>query len=128
VLFMSGCNEEVIRNKGVLHTGVAYPPKPFGPAERAAKVQDVMAEARKKTIPVVDEEAAIRGLFEARLGTKYRILAASDGKEALRKLADAREVDLVMPNQEGIETIRAPREKHSGMRIFAMSEAFDGQC
>jgi DNA-binding NarL/FixJ family response regulator len=35
--------------------------------------------------------------------------------------------DLVMPEQEGIETIRALRKEAPGVRIVAMSGAFGGQ-
>jgi CheY-like chemotaxis protein len=36
-------------------------------------------------------------------------------------------LDLVMPEQEGIETITAMRKELPGIRIVAMSGAFEGQ-
>ena len=59
------------------------------------------------------------------------MIEAGDGKQALR-LAHSEQVDLVitdlvMPEQEGIETIRALRQQLPGVRIIATSGAFNGQ-
>jgi CheY-like chemotaxis protein len=59
------------------------------------------------------------------------VIEAADGKQALEE-ALARQVDLVitdlvMPEQEGIETVRALRQDMPGVGIIAISGAFDGQ-
>ena len=131
-LFVSGYSSEVISRRGVLDSGLEYLPKPFGPAALAAKVREVLGEPKHHTILVVDDEEGVRHLFEELLGNKYRVLLASDGRQALQIMDDAQDVDLVitdlvMPNKEGIETIREMRRKYAGMRIIAMSGAFDGQ-
>jgi CheY-like chemotaxis protein len=86
-----------------------------------------------KTILVVDDEDAIRELFQDLLSAAgYQVLVASDGRQAVDLLRrgmtpDLLITDLVMPNQEGIETIQAVRQQFPKMKIIAMSGAFGGQ-
>ncbi|HXY25863.1 MAG TPA: response regulator [Candidatus Acidoferrum sp.] len=133
VLYMSGYNEDIVSHRGVLEVGVEYLTKPFAPETLAAKVREVLAgPAERQTILVVDDEEGIRNLFQDLLGSSYRVLLASDGAEALKIIRRAEPLDLVitdlvMPNQEGIETIQALRKQHAKMRIIAMSGAFEGQ-
>jgi two-component system response regulator VanR len=81
---------------------------------------------------VADDDEDVRTILAWYLSKAgYDVLKAADGRDALKLLAAHPEVrlaliDLVMPNQEGIETIRAIR-KQGGVRIIAMSGAFDGQ-
>ena len=81
---------------------------------------------------VADDDEDVRTILAWYLSQEgYDVLKAADGRDALKLLAAHPEVrvaliDLVMPNQEGIETIRAIR-KRGGVRIIAMSGAFDGQ-
>ena len=132
VVSASGYSGEIISHRGVLESGVEYLQKPFGPAALAAKVCEVLLQEEPRTIPVEEDEDRVRHLFEGLLGRRYRVLVASDGREAMKILSGAEEVDLVitdlvMPNQDGIETIRVRREGHWGMRIIAMSGAFERQ-
>jgi DNA-binding NarL/FixJ family response regulator len=48
-------------------------------------------------------------------------------KEARSGRADLVITDLVMPEQEGMETVRALRKELPGIGIIAMSGAFGGQ-
>jgi CheY-like chemotaxis protein len=61
----------------------------------------------------------------------YEVIEAADGKQALKDARDGRVdlviTDLAMPEQEGIETIRALRKDVPGIGIIAMSGAFGGQ-
>jgi CheY-like chemotaxis protein len=90
-------------------------------------------ESGPQTILVVDDEDSIRGLFRELLTAQgYRVVVASDGRQACEMLRqgvilDLVITDLVMPNQEGIETIRAIREQFPGVRILAISGAFGGK-
>ena len=58
-----------------------------------------------------------------RLG--HQVTLATDGREALRwaelEKFDVVISDIVMPNQEGLETIKLLRRMHPGLRIVAMS-------
>jgi CheY-like chemotaxis protein len=80
---------------------------------------------------VVDDDAAVRDLVAAMLETGgYRVAVASNGREALSLLAsEGFEVivtDLVMPEQEGIETIKLIRRDYPAVKVIAMSGAFGG--
>ncbi len=88
-------------------------------------------ESRAARVLVVDDDAAVRDLVAAILETGgYQVAVASNGREALSMLADEGfEVivtDLVMPEQEGIETIKLIRRDYPSVKVIAMSGAFGG--
>jgi CheY-like chemotaxis protein len=85
-----------------------------------------------KRILIVDDEAPIRQLLVDYLGEMgYETAEACNGLDALAKLRTfAPELiilDLVMPEQEGIETIHEIRLTHKDLKIIAVSGAFAGQ-
>jgi CheY-like chemotaxis protein len=85
-----------------------------------------------KRILIVDDEAPIRQLLTEFLGgLGYETAQACNGLDALQKLKTADPgliiIDLVMPEQEGIETIREIRITHKDLKIIAVSGAFAGQ-
>ena len=133
VLYMSGYPEAVIAQQGILDAGVEYLNKPFTPEGLARKVRSVLGEARPAAkVLVVDDDPSVRGLFTTILrGGGYDVTVACDGEEA-QKILPSRSfdlviTDLVMPNREGIETIRAIRKSHPGVRIIAVSGAYGGR-
>jgi hypothetical protein len=80
---------------------------------------------------VVDDDEGIRSFFAKVLEDGgYQVIAVCDGAEAQTRLEtdsfDLVIMDLVMPNAEGIETIRAIRQTRPGLRLIAVSGAFDG--
>ena len=83
-------------------------------------------------IVVADDDAPLRRLLAMTLSRAgYDVLEASDGRRAL-ELCRTHTVallltDLVMPEQEGLETIRELRAELPGVQIIAMSGAFDGR-
>ena len=60
----------------------------------------------------------------------YEVIEAADGKQALKEARAAHVglviTDLVMPKQEGIETIRALRKEMPGVGIIAITGKFEG--
>ena len=81
---------------------------------------------RAKTVLVVDDDLELlRRLVEGLTQAGYRVDAAVDGRQAFRRvLAGAPDVvviDIIMPTQEGIETIVAIRAVRPDTRIVAMS-------
>lgn len=83
-----------------------------------------------KSILVVDDHEEIRILLRDILEEHgYEVFEAADGKEALAKsqlLAfDLLITDLIMPEREGIETIRAMRSAKPELRILAISGAVE---
>lgn len=78
------------------------------------------------TILVVDDDEAFRSVLRRTLvRAGYDVLEAADGAAALKTLSGARVelviTDIIMPNMEGIETIRALRRTYPHLGIVAMS-------
>jgi PAS domain S-box-containing protein len=132
VLYVSGYTADVIGREGVLDAGVAYLPKPFTPAQLSLKVREVLGQPNTAgKILVMDDDDAVRGLLQQALSDAgYEVLSARDGQEGMRLVAkhpfDLVLTDLVMPDREGIETIRELRRDYPAIRIIAMSGAMDG--
>jgi CheY-like chemotaxis protein len=86
------------------------------------------------SILVVDDEPGVRATLEEVLELDgHSVVIAADGREGCQVLERTPSVglvliDLVMPNQEGIETIKQIRQTHPHVGIIAMSGAFGGQC
>jgi CheY-like chemotaxis protein len=77
-------------------------------------------------ILVVDDDDAFRSMLRRTLQRAgYDVVEATDGKAALEALSGAMVdlviTDIVMPNMEGIETIRALRRSYPQLKIIAMS-------
>jgi PAS domain S-box-containing protein len=132
VLFMSGYADDAVMHHGVLEEGTESIPKPFSPDQLAIKVREVMgAPKRRARILVADDEAGVRSFLRTVLeDSGYEVIEATDGKQALKQAraggVDLAIMDLVMPEQEGIETIRALRRDVPGVGIIAISGAFGG--
>lgn len=79
----------------------------------------------------MDDEAAVRRFLRFVLEPAgYTLMEAADGNSAVRLLeaghADLVITDLVMPGQEGLETIRILRQRFPAVRIIALSGARAG--
>ena len=131
-LLMSGYTGEVILSRGLLDPETEYLQKPFTPEALARSVRKALASARSGgKVLVVDDDEGIRSFFAKVLEDGgYQVIAVCDGAEAQTRLEtdsfDLVIMDLVMPNAEGIETIRAIRQTRPGLRLIAVSGAFDG--
>ena len=133
VLFMSGYTDDTIVHHGVLEKDAEFIQKPFSPDQLAIKVREMLvAPDRPARIVVADDEAGVRGFLRTVLeDAGYEVMEAANGKQALKEARAGRVdlviTDLVMPEQEGIETIRALRKDVAGIGIIAISGAFGGQ-
>jgi len=83
-----------------------------------------------ETILVVDDEPALRELArEILLDASYRVLTASDGKDALDKLAynkvDLILSDVIMPNMDGYQLAQYVKEHYPNMKI-QLTSGFSG--
>ncbi|MCS7042983.1 MAG: response regulator [Bryobacteraceae bacterium] len=90
-----------------------------------------MEERSTRRILVVDDDPGVREVIRSMLESAgYSVLCAENGKEALRILrgtpVDLILTDLVMPEQEGIETIKTLRREYPELKVIAMSGAFGG--
>jgi PAS domain S-box-containing protein len=132
VLLMSGYADEASLPSGEA-AELAYIQKPFTPESLARKVRHVLdARPVSGRILVVDDEAEIRKLLRQFLEhSGYQVAEASNGRQAVAEVESGGVVlvitDLVMPEKEGIETIREMRQRHRDVKIIAMSGAFGGR-
>jgi hypothetical protein len=133
VIFMSGYTDDTIVHHGVLEEDAEFIQKPFSPDQLAIKVREVlMAPVVPARIVVADDEAGVRSFLRTVLEDGgYQVIEATNGKEALEEVraggVDLVITDLVMPEQEGLETIRALRKDAAGIGIIAISGAFGGR-
>jgi len=133
VLLMSGYTDHVTEINGVLDDRVHFIEKPFSPEELARRVRAVLGPPSPVArILVADDEAGVRAFLRAVLEQGgYEVIEAANGKQALEEARAGRVdlvlTDLVMPEQEGIETIQALRKDVAGIGIIAMSGAFGGE-
>jgi len=132
VLCMSGYTESGVVQQGILEAGQNFISKPFQPQELVSKVRKVLAAKPSAVkVLVVDDDAQVLSFLSSLLeGEGYRVFQAADGKQALAKcredLPDLVITDLVMPEQEGLETIHAMRRDWPQIRVIAMSGALGG--
>jgi YesN/AraC family two-component response regulator len=78
------------------------------------------------TILIIDDEPAMRLAIREHLKRRgHDVLEASNGRRGMDLLESERVdlviTDIIMPEQEGVETIQAIRKHHPGMRVIAMS-------
>lgn len=84
-------------------------------------------------ILVVDDEFTVRMILKKTLAyAGYTVISVASGDEALELLASVRFhlviIDLVMPGQDGIETILALRSRDPELSIIAMSGGGSAGC
>jgi CheY-like chemotaxis protein len=77
-------------------------------------------------ILIVDDDPAVRDSIATILGLDaHEVMQAKDGLECERaverRMPDLIILDIFMPQQEGIETIRSLRRRHRDVRILAIS-------
>lgn len=82
---------------------------------------------RKKRILVIDDDCAIRlMLCETLRDCGYEVMTAANGNLGLESIRidgapDLVITDIIMPQKEGLETIRDIRLLHPNIRVIAMS-------
>jgi PAS domain S-box-containing protein len=134
VLLMSGYSESAVPQQGLLEAEMGYLQKPFTPELLAEKVREVLGPHRdvKGTILIVDDDDSIRRLLRYSLTSDgYAVMEAGNGRQAMQQITQNADIDLmitdlVMPEQEGIETIRMVRKVRPDLKVIAMSGAAGG--
>jgi len=106
--------------------------KPFTPKSLSRKIREVLSTPlTSQSILVADDDNEIRALLRSILEDEgYRVYTAENGKRATAILKETpiqlMLTDLVMPEQEGMETIVQARRDHPSLKIVAVSGAFAG--
>jgi CheY-like chemotaxis protein len=133
VLYMSGHPESVIGDQRAADEGALFLQKPFGPEQLTTVLRRLLGSSGKKTrVLLVDDDHAVRRLLRRVLTSGgYDVTEACDGKQATtavqQQAFDLVITDLVMPEQEGLETITQIRKRFPAMKIIAVSGAFGGR-
>jgi DNA-binding response OmpR family regulator len=104
-----------------------YIVKPFDRKELLSKLKACEKGAPNKVL-VVDDDSSMTGLLAGALKQEgYAVNIASDGREALKELAqnkpDILFLDLMMPNMSGFDVLQAIDKdpKLQGTRVFVMT-------
>lgn len=89
------------------------------------------AKSRQIRILVADDDAGVREVVRAMLeSVGFSVDLATNGREAVSMLEsgeyDLIMTDLVMPEKEGIATIKEIRQSFPDVKVIAMSGAFGG--
>ena len=90
-------------------------------------------QGKQQSILIIDDEEAIRDYLNAFLNQAgYRVLEADNGITALQVLmheqVDIIITDLVMPEKEGIETIKEIKQLYPLCMVIAMSGSVFGSA
>ena len=85
-----------------------------------------MKNAVSTRLLVIDDDNLVRAALTDMLQTAgFEVVAASNGRRGLELLettpVDAVITDILMPEQEGLETIREARQRFPDIRILAIS-------
>jgi two-component system, cell cycle sensor histidine kinase and response regulator CckA len=129
-LLMSGYGEMAAGTAG---PDVPLLQKPFTPEALSRAVRETLGQRRSEgSILLVEDDPGVRRLLASMLERAgFEVTESGDGRQAMEKLRqlpqlDLMITDLVMPEQEGLETIRLARQQYPNLKIIAISGAFGG--
>ncbi len=105
--------------------------KPYSGGSLLKQVASVLERTSRPAVLIVDDDAMVRKLLRATFeDSGYEVLEAVDGRDALAQVGrhpiKLVITDLVMPEKDGMETIKALRQSHPDVKILAISGAFGG--
>src|SRR6185503_18702227 len=108
VLYVSG-SDSVLPANGSARSRRAHLQKPFTGDALLRSIREVLDMPREASVVIADDDPAIRKLLADILRTSgYHVLEAANGKQAAehirREHVDLLVTDLIMPDQEGIQT------------------------
>jgi CheY-like chemotaxis protein len=132
VIYTSGYTDHALLTRSTLQHDTPFLQKPYSRASLLTQVANVLERCPKNpTVLIVDDDTNIRQLLRSSLeDSGYSVIEAANGREAISKVT-RQEIklvitDLVMPDRDGIETIKALRKNRPDLKILAISGAFDG--
>lgn len=141
-IFMSGYTSDVITPQGVLDKEVNFIQKPFSRRDLAEIVRKSLDEknigkeenyAQMKKILIIDDETSFRKILKKLLEkNSYKVIDAQNGNQGIKLFKELSPdliiTDLVMPEKEGLETIKEIRGLNPDIKIIAMSGGGVGEA
>ncbi|MGB9455070.1 MAG: response regulator [Bryobacteraceae bacterium] len=131
VLYISGYAQDSAILKSAQESGAELLAKPFTMAAFAERMHRILDRQKRHRILFVDDDATV-ALFASRVLREagFEVLVVGNGSVALSTIETERPdlviTDLVMPGQQGLETIMMLRKSHPSLPVIATSGAFDG--
>lgn len=132
VLYTSGYTDHALLTRSALTHDTPFLQKPYSRASLLTHIADVLEHSTpQRTVLIVDDDTSVRGLLRSSFeDSGYSVIEASNGREAIAKVnghpIKLVVTDLVMPERDGLETIKVLRKKHPDVKILAISGAFEG--
>jgi hypothetical protein len=132
VLYVSGYPQYPDVTEGPPQGGSGFLPKPFSADALGLSVQAALRKRFSRRILFIDDDEALTAFATDTLSEAgFEVRAAKNGSGAV---ASVREhgielviTDIIMPESEGLETIRNLRREYPALPIIAISGAFGGQ-
>jgi DNA-binding response OmpR family regulator len=96
-------------------------------------VREVLGDCDpRRCVLVIDDDTAVRAcVCEALTRAGFDVVPAADGETGLQ-MVESHKIhlvitDLVLPEREGLETVKVLRERYPEVQVIAMSGAFEGE-
>jgi signal transduction histidine kinase/CheY-like chemotaxis protein len=127
VILCSGYAEPVSRQEAEKAGINAFLAKPFEMKELAETIRQVLClSSRVMRILVIDDDEQMRALLkQAMQWAGFEVTTAENGRKGQQAFeerpTDLIITDLIMPEQEGLETIRVIKKNHPTVKIIAIS-------
>ena len=127
IIFMSAYSGSVMNERAILPASVPFLQKPFSPERLIHQVREVLGPPRALgRVLVVDDEESVRSFIKEVLRSAgYDVFEAQHGRDAVLMLRDTKVdlfiTDLIMPEQEGIETVQILHRQYAQIKIIATS-------
>ena len=130
IIMCTGHSGRISEEKAIGMGIKAFAMKPLVMRNLANMVRKVLDEEKEKPaeglILVIDDDDQFRGMLRQTLEhAGYEVMDASNGKEGIRVFrenpADLVITDIIMPEKEGIETIRELKREFPDVKIIAIS-------
>jgi len=131
VLYTSGYTDHALLERNTLRQEMPFLQKPYMPGALLEQVAAVLESKRRPIVLIVDDDKQIRDQLRSSFEeVGYLVLDAANGRQAMTQI-DRHPVklvitDLVMPEKDGVETIRELRRSYPSVKIIAISGASEG--
>lgn len=137
IILCTGFSHAMTADEAQLDGIDAFCLKPLNANELSTTIQEVLSQrtvpsepTRQRVLVIDDDDQFRHGLCQLLEVEGYEVVGARDGREGIRCYretpVDVVITDLLMPVQEGVETIRELRQEFPNVKIIAISGGGQG--